>query len=237
MPMRTLGYGSPIRDALPRAGPSWSGPHRGRACPGKLMVWHGPNDFTRPSSTPPAACSTAAARPTAPLGFGERTGNTPLKRWWGNTSSSGAPGRLNPIISSSPTTSKADQDRIPSNFRWGRDMNSTSARHPRGRAHQEPEIYNVFEPRRSWDGPSPSPSPTVRWAGIAHCLPRLNLRATTAWTRSSRRAQFTPGEGTVRAGPALHHRQLRAGQWPQAPAPPHSTRVRPPEVLGPRPSP
>ncbi len=148
----TLGYGVTYPGtALPRSVPKLvRALIEDGACPGKLMEWHGHNDFHKALINAASAWlyGCGAANGTL-LGFGERTGNTPLEalvveyiQLRGNQDG------LNPKIISQIADYFESQIkyRIPSNFPLvGRDMNSTSAGIHADGLIKNPEIYNVFD--------------------------------------------------------------------------------------------
>jgi len=148
----TMGYGFPFPGtALPRGVPEifYTLIHDG-GVPSELLEWHGHNDFHKGLVNGVAAwmygCSSVNG---ALLGFGERTGNTPIEAMLmdyisltGNDSG----------IDTTAITEMADYFRremgspIPSNYPFvGSEFNSTSAGiHADGMMKNE-EIYNIFD--------------------------------------------------------------------------------------------
>jgi isopropylmalate/homocitrate/citramalate synthase len=148
----TMGYGIPFPGtALPRGVPEifYALIHDG-GVPSEQLEWHGHNDFHKGLVNGMAAwmygCSSVNG---ALLGFGERTGNTPVEAmlidYIGLTGNSAG-------IDTTAITEMADYFRtelgfvVPSNFPFvGSEFNSTSAGiHADGMMKNE-EIYNIFD--------------------------------------------------------------------------------------------
>ena len=174
----TMGYGVPWPQvALPRSVPKLvSGMIREAGVPGKLLEWHGHNDFHKVLVNPTTAwlygCSGAN---TSLLGIGERTGNPPLEAMVVEAAQlRGHDGKVNyPVI-----TEIAEYFRekvgypIPTNFPLiGRDFNTTRAGlHADGLVKNE-EIYSAFDTQKILNRP-PSVVITDRSgaAGLKHWI-------------------------------------------------------------------
>lgn len=150
----TLGYGVPYPGAsLPRSVSKIIRAFTDEAdVPGRWLEWHGHNDFHKALVNAATAwlygCS--AVNGTL-LGFGERTGNTPIEaliiEYISITGEDDA--AFTPIISEiAEYFSKELNYAIPPNYPFvGRDFNATSAGiHVDGLAKNE-EIYNIFDTR------------------------------------------------------------------------------------------
>ena len=153
------------------------------ACPPKLMEWHGHNDFHKALINATTAwlygCSTVNS---SLLGFGERTGNTPLEalvleyiQLTGRHD-----GMDTKIIAKiADYFEKEIKYRIPSNYPLvGRDFNSTSAGIHADGLIKNPEIYNIFDTEAILDRPyTIAINDKSGAAGIAHWLnQRLRLK-------------------------------------------------------------
>ncbi len=158
----TMGFGVPWPEAaLPRSVPKLvAGMINDAGVPGEWLEWHGHNDFHKVSINPATAwLYGCAAANTALLGFGERTGNTPLEAMV--VEAAQLNGRHTPGVDYKVITQIAayvrDEigDSIPSNFPLvGRDFNVTRAGiHADGLTKNE-EIYNCFDTKRILDRPA-----------------------------------------------------------------------------------
>ncbi len=148
----TMGYGFPFPGtALPRGVPEifYALIHDG-GVPSKQLEWHGHNDFHKGLVNGVAAWMYGCAAVNgALLGFGERTGNTPVEAMLIDYISLTGNGEG---IDTSAITEMADYFRremgftIPSNYPFvGSEFNSTSAGiHADGMMKNE-EIYNIFD--------------------------------------------------------------------------------------------
>jgi len=151
----TMGYGVPyVGAALPRGVPEIMYTLRHFAgVPSELLEWHGHNDFHKVLINATVAwlygCSSANG---ALLGFGERTGNTPvealLMEYIALTGSANG-------ADTSAITDMADYFRnnlkvhIPTNYPFvGADFNNTAAGIHADGAMKNEEIYNIFDTTR-----------------------------------------------------------------------------------------
>ena len=151
----TMGYGVPyVGAALPRGVPEIMYTLRHFAgVPSELLEWHGHNDFHKVLINATVAwlygCSSANG---ALLGFGERTGNTPvealLMEYIALTGSANG-------ADTSAITDMADYFRnnlkvhIPANYPFvGADFNNTAAGIHADGAMKNEEIYNIFDTTR-----------------------------------------------------------------------------------------
>lgn len=158
----TMGYGVPYPGAaLPRSVPRLVRAFTDEAgVPGQWLEWHGHNDFHKVLINASTAwlygCS--AVNSTL-LGFGERTGNSPLEamviEYISLTGDDDAANTQ--VISSIAQYFEKELDyRIPDNYPFvGKDFNATSAGiHVDGLAKNE-EIYNIFDTRTILGRPVP----------------------------------------------------------------------------------
>jgi len=157
----TLGYGVPYPSAaLPRSVPKlvrslidFAG------VPGESLEWHGHNDFHKALTNSSTAwlygCSTANG---TLLGFGERTGNTPIEALIIEYIS--LTGKTNGIDTTIITEianyyEKEIGERIPSNFPLvGSDFNATRAGIHADGMIKNPEIYNIFDTEKILNRPT-----------------------------------------------------------------------------------
>ncbi len=180
----TLGYGvSYPGAALPRSVPKLvRALIEDGACPGELMEWHGHNDFYKvlTNATTAWLYGCGAVNGTL-LGFGERTGNTPLEalvieyiQLRGCTD-----GLETKVISEMASFfEKEVGHHIPPNQPFvGRDFNSTSAGIHADGLIKNPEIYNIFDTEAILGRPySIAVTDKSGAAGVAHWLnQRLGL--------------------------------------------------------------
>jgi len=151
----TMGFGVPWGEAaLPRSVPKLvHGMIHDAGVPGDWLEWHGHNDFHKVAVNPATAwLYGCAAANTAVLGFGERTGNTPLEAMIveaAQLNGAHTPGVNYQVITEiARYVSEEIGDAIPSNFPLvGRDFNVTRAGiHADGLTKNE-EIYNCFDTR------------------------------------------------------------------------------------------
>jgi len=157
----TLGYGVPwAHAALPRSVPKLvRGLIENAGVPGKLLEWHGHNDFHKALANPATAwLYGCAACNTSLLGIGERTGNTPLEAMVVEAAQlRGMRKKVNYRV----ITEIAEYYRgeigyeAPHNFPLiGRDFNTTRAGiHADGLLKSE-EIYSCFDTQRILDRPA-----------------------------------------------------------------------------------
>jgi isopropylmalate/homocitrate/citramalate synthase len=185
----TLGFGVTYPGAaLPRSVPRLVRAIIDEAgVPGRLLEWHGHNDFHKVlvNATTAWLYGCGGANATL-LGFGERTGNTPLEALI--IEYIGLRGNENGIDTTVITeianyfTSELDY-RIPSNYPFvGRDFNATSAGiHADGLIKNE-EIYNIFDTRRILNRPvSITITDKTGSAGLAYWVnARLGLEGEAA---------------------------------------------------------
>ena len=148
----TMGYGVPYPGAaLPRSVPRLIRAFTDEAgVPGEWLEWHGHNDFHKVlvNATTAWLYGCSGANGTL-LGFGERTGNTPLEALVVEyISLTGDDDAANtPVITTIARYFEKELDyRIPDNYPFiGKDFNATSAGiHVDGLAKNE-EIYNIFD--------------------------------------------------------------------------------------------
>jgi isopropylmalate/homocitrate/citramalate synthase len=174
----TLGYGVPYEGAaLPRSVPRLVRAFIDDAgVPGHLMEWHGHNDFHKVLINATTAwlygCGAANG---ALLGFGERTGNTPIEALL--IEYIGFHGATNGI----DTTAITDMARyfekelnyhIPPNYPFvGKDFNATSAGIHADGVLKNPEIYNIFDTDKILNRPlTITITDKTGKAGIVHWL-------------------------------------------------------------------
>ena len=156
----TLGYGVPYAGAalprsvskLVRAMIDYAG------VPGELLEWHGHNDFHKVLINAATAwlygCSTANG---SLLGFGERTGNTPIEALIVEYIS--LTGKSNGIDTTVITEianyyEKELGERIPNNYPLvGSDFNATRAGIHADGLIKNPEIYNIFDTEKLLNRP------------------------------------------------------------------------------------
>lgn len=151
----TLGYGVPYPEAaLPRSVPKIVSSMIDYAgVPGELLEWHGHNDFHKGLITATTAwlygCSIANG---TLLGFGERTGNTPIEALVIEYIS--LTGRTNGMDTTAITDianyyDKEIGENISSNYPLvGSDFNATRAGIHADGMIKNPEIYNIFDTER-----------------------------------------------------------------------------------------
>jgi len=156
----TLGYGVPYPSAaLPRSVPKLVRTMVDVAgVPGELLEWHGHNDFHKALINSSTAwlygCSTANG---TLLGFGERTGNTPIEALIIEYIS--LTGKTNGIDTTIITEianyyEKEIGERIPNNFPLvGSDFNATRAGIHADGMIKNPEIYNIFDTEKILNRP------------------------------------------------------------------------------------
>ncbi|MEW5911158.1 MAG: histone-lysine N-methyltransferase [Thermodesulfobacteriota bacterium] len=148
----TMGYGVTYPGAaLPRGVPKLvRAMIEDAACPGKLMEWHGHNDFYKVliNATTAWLYGCATANGTL-LGFGERTGNTPLEALVIEYMALRGQGDgMDPTVITQIAEyfEKEIGYRIPTTAPFvGRDFNSTSAGIHADGLIKNPEIYNIFD--------------------------------------------------------------------------------------------
>lgn len=148
----TLGYGVTYPGAaLPRSVPKLvRAMIDDGACPGKLMEWHGHNDFYKVliNATTAWLYGCGGVNGTL-LGFGERTGNTPLEALVIEyTALKGKSDGMDTRVISEIARYFENEigHRIPPNQPFvGRDFNSTSAGIHADGLLKNPEIYNIFD--------------------------------------------------------------------------------------------
>jgi isopropylmalate/homocitrate/citramalate synthase len=148
----TMGYGVPYSGAaLPRSVPRLVRAFTDEAgVPGECLEWHGHNDLHKVLINGTTAWLYGCGGVNCTLlGFGERTGNSPLEAMVIEyVSLTGDDGAANPkVISAIARYFETELDyRIPDNYPLvGRDFNATSAGiHVDGLAKNE-EIYNIFD--------------------------------------------------------------------------------------------
>ena len=148
----TMGYGVPyVGAALPRGVPEIMYSLRHYAgVPSELLEWHGHNDFHKGLINATTAwlygCSAANG---ALLGFGERTGNTPVEALLVEyTSLLGTPNGadLTAITDMARYFKKELGFHIPNNYPFvGADFNNTAAGIHADGAMKNEEIYNIFD--------------------------------------------------------------------------------------------
>ena len=180
----TLGYGVPWpHAALPRSVPKLvRGLIEDAGVPGRLLEFHGHNDFHKALANPATAwLYGCAACNTSLLGIGERTGNTPLEAMVVEAAQiRGMRKRVNYRV----ITEIAEYYRseigyeVPHNFPLvGRDFNTTRAGiHADGLLKSE-EIYSCFDTQRILDRPAgvaitdkSGAAGIKHWIGINHGL-------------------------------------------------------------------
>ncbi len=149
----TMGFGVPWGEAaLPRSVPKLvAGLVNDVGVPGEWLEWHGHNDFHKVTINPTTAwLYGCAGANTSVLGFGERTGNTPLEAMVVEAAQLNGfhtPGVNYDVITEiARYVSETIGDTIPTNFPLvGRDFNVTRAGiHADGLSKNE-EIYNCFD--------------------------------------------------------------------------------------------
>lgn len=182
----TLGYGVTYTGAaLPRSVPKLvRALIEDGACPGKLMEWHGHNDFYKVLVNAATAWlyGCAAANGTL-LGFGERTGNTPLEALvieYINLKGAADGMETKVITEIAEYFRKEIKHRIPPNTPFvGRDFNSTSAGIHVDGLLKNAEIYNIFDTDAILARPiSIAITDKSGAAGVAHWInQRLKLEA------------------------------------------------------------
>jgi len=180
----TLGYGvTYLGAALPRSVPKLvRALIEDGACPGKLLEWHGHNDFYKVlvNATTAWLYGCAAAN-GALLGFGERTGNTPVEALVIEYISlkGESDGMETAIITEiAEYFQKEIGYKIPPNTPFvGRDFNSTSAGIHVDGLLKNPEIYNIFDTEAILGRPiSIAITDKSGAAGVAHWInQRLKL--------------------------------------------------------------
>ncbi len=176
----TMGYGVPWPNAtLPRSVPKLvHGLIHDAGVPGRLLEWHGHNDFHKVLVNPATAWLYGCAGCNGSLlGIGERTGNTPLE---GMVVEAAQIKGQNDKVNYPTITEIAEYYRdeigqdIPSNFPLiGRDFNTTRAGiHADGLIKSE-EIYSAFDTNKLLNRPS-SVAITDKSgaAGIKHWIDR-----------------------------------------------------------------
>ena len=180
----TMGYGVTYPGAaLPRSVPKLvRAVIEDGACPGDLMEWHGHNDFYKAliNATTAWLYGCGAVNGTL-LGFGERTGNTPvealvIEHIALHGKDGGADTRVISEIADYFTNEVGH--RIPPNTPLiGRDFNSTSAGIHADGMLKNPEIYNIFDTEAILGRPfSIAVTDKSGAAGIAHWVnQRLGL--------------------------------------------------------------
>jgi isopropylmalate/homocitrate/citramalate synthase len=180
----TMGYGVTYPgSALPRSVPKLvRAMIEDGGCPGELMEWHGHNDFHKVLINASTAWLYGCAGVNGTLlGFGERTGNTPVEALviehislHGKTN--GADTRV--ISEIADYFSKEIGHRIPSNAPLlGRDFNCTSAGIHADGLIKNPEIYNIFDTEKILGRPfTIAVTDKSGAAGVAHWVnQRLGL--------------------------------------------------------------
>jgi isopropylmalate/homocitrate/citramalate synthase len=152
------------------------------ACPGRLLEWHGHNDFYKVLINATTAwLYGCGAVNTSLLGFGERTGNTPLEACVIEYMAlRGTADGMNPKVITDIARYFADEigHRIPPATPFvGRDFNATSAGIHADGLIKNPEIYNIFDTEAILGRPySIAITDKSGAAGIAHWVnQRLNL--------------------------------------------------------------
>ncbi len=157
----TMGYGVPWANAaLPRSVPKLvHGLVHEAGVPGRLLEWHGHNDFHKVLINPATAWLYGCASCNASLlGIGERTGNSPLEAMVVEAAQlKGQNAQVNyPVITEIADyfQNKIGQE-IPSNFPLiGRDFNTTRAGiHADGLIKSE-EIYSAFDTEKLLNRPT-----------------------------------------------------------------------------------
>jgi len=158
----TMGYGVPYPGAtLPRSVPKLVRAFTDEAqVPGQWLEWHGHNDFHKVLANAATAwLSGCGGANCTLLGFGERTGNTPLEamviEYISLTGDDDAADT--PVISEIVRYFEEELDyQVPCNYPFaGRDFNATSAGiHVDGLAKNE-EIYNIFDTTKILGRPAP----------------------------------------------------------------------------------
>jgi len=157
----TMGYGVPWPNAaLPRSVPKLvAGMIHDAGVPGRLLEWHGHNDFHKVLANPATAwLYGCAACNSSLLGIGERTGNTPLEAMVVEAAQMRG---MDPRVNYVTITEIAEYYRreigydVPTNFPLvGRDFNTTRAGiHADGLLKSE-EIYSAFDTRKILDRPA-----------------------------------------------------------------------------------
>ncbi|MDL2316046.1 histone-lysine N-methyltransferase [Desulfovibrio sp. OttesenSCG-928-A18] len=148
----TMGYGVPYPGAaLPRSVPRLVRAFTdGAGVPGEWLEWHGHNDFHKVLINASTAWLYGCAGVNGTLlGFGERTGNTPLEAMvieYISLTGDDDAARTQTISRIAEYFEKELEYRIPDNYPFaGKDFNATSAGiHVDGLAKNE-EIYNIFD--------------------------------------------------------------------------------------------
>ncbi len=158
----TMGYGVPYAGAaLPRSVPRLVRAFTDEAgVPGEWLEWHGHNDFHKTLVNAVTAWLYGCSGVNSTLmGFGERTGNTPLEALVIEyISLTGEDDAANPqVISKIAKYFETELEyRIPDNYPFaGKDFNATSAGiHVDGLSKNE-EIYNIFDTAKILGRPVP----------------------------------------------------------------------------------
>ena len=180
----TLGYGVPYPGAaLPRSVPRLIRAFiEDAGVPGHLLEWHGHNDFHKGFVNGTTAwLYGCGAVNGALLGFGERTGNTPIEALI--MEYIGFRGHMDGIDTTVITDiaqyfEKELNHQIPSNYPFvGKDFNATSAGIHADGVLKNPEIYNIFDTEKILRRPlTITITDKTGRAGIVHWLnTRLNL--------------------------------------------------------------
>lgn len=180
----TLGYGVPYPGAaLPRSVPRLIRAFiEDGGVPGHLLEWHGHNDFHKGFVNGTTAwLYGCGAVNGALLGFGERTGNTPIEALI--IEYIGFRGHTDGIDTTVITDiaryfEKELNHQIPSNYPFvGKDFNATSAGIHADGVLKNPEIYNIFDTDKILRRPiTITITDKTGRAGIVHWLnTRLNL--------------------------------------------------------------
>ncbi|MDR2050845.1 MAG: histone-lysine N-methyltransferase [Deltaproteobacteria bacterium] len=180
----TMGFGVPYAGAtLPRSVPRlvWAFVHEA-GVPGEWLEWHGHNDFHKGLVNGVTAWLYGCSGINGTLlGFGERTGNTPVEGLvmeYISLTGNDEAANTKIITSIADYFSSELEYRIPDNYPFaGKDFNATSAGvHVDGLAKNE-EIYNIFDSELILGKPVPIiiTDKTGR-AGVAYWINReLNL--------------------------------------------------------------
>ncbi|KIX11452.1 triose-phosphate isomerase [Dethiosulfatarculus sandiegensis] len=181
----TMGYGVTYPgSALPRSVPKLvRAIIEDASCPGMLMEWHGHNDFYKVliNATTAWLYGCGAANGTL-LGFGERTGNTPLEALvMEYISLKGKDDGMDPKVITEIAdyfTNAIGYHIPPATPFVGRDFNSTSAGIHADGLMKNPEIYNIFDTEAVLDRPySIAITDKSGLAGVVHWLnQRLKLK-------------------------------------------------------------
>ncbi|MDR1660235.1 MAG: histone-lysine N-methyltransferase [Desulfovibrio sp.] len=178
----TMGYGVPWPGAaLPRSVQRIVRAFIEAGVPGGWLEWHGHNDFHKSLANGVTAWLYGCGSVNGTLmGFGERTGNTPLEALlveYVSLTGDDAAADTAVLNELSEFFEKELNYRIPHNYPFvGRDFNATSAGvHVDGLIKNE-EIYNIFDTRRLLNRPVPiAITDKTGRAGIAYWI-NTNLR-------------------------------------------------------------